>query len=517
MDIEQWLMNYRHSDATLLKVSRHWLGGEWRETADTGEDRVVINPNRGSKLFNYTTSPATFSSAVEAGDQALAPVNELSWGERLEIVRRLGEGLRHKRELFARALQIEAGKPAWDAYGEVANAIAHCQGVVDKGAYLGEALLAAAEISAWAPGAKVTLRGLGLSAAYLPFSNPVLTFAIYLSSAVLAGCPLLVVSSGHATLTTLILGEIAGTLGLPLGGLALLLGEFKDFRRGLADKRVASVLFVGSKEHGEQLQKDAFLQRKKLMVLQGGSKNSAIIHSSAVLGAAVKAVVYGVCKSAGQLPTSTSRVFVEEKILPEFCELLLASLQNLSIGPCDEMSVSESNLPLMGPLISGRSVERFLRFQTMARREAKVSLLQGKKLSRGGEGGFFVQPGIHLMDKYNPSSLYQSNMLFAPDCGVYPYGELEEVVDALGLSGQASSLAFMGEGELLKAYVPRLQVPNIIINGPTVELDQYFPFCSRALLNQAPLWGIGLSLALCSPQMLAQAGGGGSEFLDRLF
>ena len=68
----------------------------------------------------------------------------------------------------------------------------------------------------------------------------------------------------------------------------------------------------------------------------------------------------------------------------------------------------------MGPLYSKKAIDKFLRFQTMAKRESKKTLLWSRTYETESNG-YFVLPGVHMIDEFDPTSAYQSNVIMAPD------------------------------------------------------------------------------------------------------
>jgi acyl-CoA reductase-like NAD-dependent aldehyde dehydrogenase len=141
----------------------------------------------------------------------------------------------------------------------------------------------------------------------------------------------------------------------------------------------------------------------------------------------VKATLACSLRLAGQMCTSTSRVFVHRSLVHDFCAAIQHGAEQLKIDRTDlatQDRLAGAELlpghgsPHMGPLYAGEAVDRFLRFQTMARREARKSIVTGKKIPDFRRGNF-VTPGIHLMKQFDATSSYQSNVVFAPDIAIY--------------------------------------------------------------------------------------------------
>src|SRR5205823_5890789 len=99
--------------------------------------------------------------------------------------------------------------------------------------------------------------------------------------------------------------------------------------------------------------------------------------------------------------------------LSEFNEALTETISQMEIGRTDVVTRPGYRGPFMGPLYSHKAVEKFQRYQTMAHRESKQTLLWGKALETPTKG-YFVTPGAHLLQEFDNNSAYQGNVLFCP-------------------------------------------------------------------------------------------------------
>ncbi len=279
-------------------------------------------------------------------------------------------------------------------------------------------------------------------------------------------------------------------------------GNFSSFKQLLGDKRVAAILYTGSREHCDAIRVESRPHVGRQVVLQSGGKNAVIVHSSADLDLAVKSVVYGALTSAGQRCTSTSRVFVYRSVLPEFRDRLVAAFRAVPIGRTDLVEAGAG--PFMGPLYSAKSVEKFLRFQTMANREAEKTLLWGQV--REGEGqGFFVTPSIHYLSRFDNATAYQGNVLFSPDVAIYDYDILDTAIEQINTTDAAFAVSFIGDPDIIASRRGLFLAPNLLINSPTTEAEVTLPLAGRLQSGHHRFHGPGIALYLCYPQVLSPA------------
>jgi aldehyde dehydrogenase (NAD+) len=240
------------------------------------------------------------------------------------------------------------------------------------------------------------------------------------------------------------------------------------------------------------------------LILQSGGKNAALVHSSAEMDTAIKCVLMGALKSAGQLCTSTSRVFVHRTRLAEFNECLTQKINELPIGRTDLPLQKNERQPFLGPLYSQKAAEKFLRYQTMAHREAKLDLLWGKAVESEA-GGYFVRPGVHLIEKFDKASGYQGNVLFCPDIAIYEYDVLDEAIDQINSTDAPYVVSYIGDPEIIHARKTQFLAPNLLINLPTTEVE-HIPFpAGRFKTGNHRYNGAALALLLSFPSLIHSA------------
>ena len=350
---------------------------------------------------------------------------------------------------------------------------------------------------------KVIMYPVGITCAYLPFSTPLTSFASFMSAVLLSGCSSVLFAPVQSAVITNIFTRFDKEVGFPKGCFNLLFADFEYFRHSLSDSRVAAVVFTGSKEHCERLQKNSSKLEHRKLILNSGGKNSAIICKKADMENAAQGVVYGAFKTAGQLCTSTSRVFIHSSILSEFCESLSKIIAKINIGTTDTQSLNQKG-PFMGPLYSEKSVDRFLRFQTMAHREAQETLFWGKSLESNKLNGYFVHPGVHLMSSFNPKSAYQYNILMCPDLALYVFDDFEEAIENSNQVDSSLCLSIYDESKSIENIRHTIKAPNIFWNLPTVGKNAILPFACRNKTINHTYQGIGIAKDLSYPQIVIE-------------
>jgi acyl-CoA reductase-like NAD-dependent aldehyde dehydrogenase len=475
----------------------NFIAGEWQPNDRGTELSGSSNPNDGTRLVKAFTHKDSVLHAVECAENSRGKIAELSIDERIDILKRFRQTFADYETLTVDLLRIESGKPRWEAEEDLAASLAYIDNIIEHKDDYFKSLLGPATLGN--SSGDFRMNPIGVTVAYLPFSTPLTGFTFYFTAAVMAGCPLILVSSSHAILNSMLYAFAAEMTNAPKNLLNVIFGNYSSFKTAVSDNRVAAVLYTGSREHCDSMRKDARNRSGRQLVLQSGGKNAVIVHSSADLEIAVNCVMYGALKSAGQRCTTTSRVFVYKDHVDEFNERLVEAFKKIKIGRTD--LDNEDSDPFMGPLYSAKSVEKFLRFQTMANRESDKTLLWGKAIETAGNG-HFVSPGLHFINEFDNLNAYQSNVLFSPDVAIYPYSVLESAIERLNTTDAAFAVSFIGDPAIIESRRTQFLAPNLLINTPTVELEATLPLAGRLQSGHHRFHGPGIALYLCYPQVL---------------
>ncbi|RZA14429.1 MAG: aldehyde dehydrogenase family protein [Proteobacteria bacterium] len=487
-----------------LDFPGHFIGGEWVNEAKSEALQGSFNPSRGEPIGKIHLGRKTIETAIDAADLAQKAIFGTSLEERIVSLTRLRAQIADYEGLVVDAMCLEAGKPRWEAQADFRASIQQLDAILAEKDRIRQYLLGPVML-AW-PGTDFELRSNGITMAFLPFSTPLATFVQCLAGAVIAGSPLILMPSSHAVLSGILFAHIVEKLELPRGSVNIVFGNYQTFQKSLSDKRIQAVIYSGSREHCDAIRRDYAGALSRELLLQSGGKNAVIVAKDSDVKEAVRQTVYGVIKNAGQLNTSTSRAYVHDSMIEAFKEEIVRTVRNLSIGPTD----GKEN-PHLGPLYAQKAVDKFLRYQTMAKREATDTWVWGKSFSTG-TSGYFVSPGIHFFDELSQASSYQANVLMTPDVSVYRYKDVEEAIAATNDTEASLVTSLFGAAETVKPWVPHLKSPNVLINLPTVGLDVFLPVAGRKLCGDYRLNGLGIAFLLTYPQAIKVGHSDGHEF-----
>ena len=130
----------------------------------------------------------------------------------------------------------------------------------------------------------------------------------------------------------------------------------------------------------------------------------------------------------------------------------------------------------MGPLINEAAVEKYIRFQEIAKREEAESLMRGKALDLKHKG-FYVTPSINLVKKFDPKSVYQKSEIFGPNVAILKTSDFDEVLEVVNSTGYGLAMALFSKNETIyKQALLEAKVGILNLNRTTNGASSRLPF-----------------------------------------
>lgn len=495
------LIQLLNSDTFPVALPGHFIDGTWGVSKATANSMQSLCPSTGTLLASSSAHKSDVKAAIDCAFAYHLAHHSEDFDQRIARIKVFAGIFRECSRDIKKIAIREQGKPLWEIEHELNATTEYLDWVAENGDFIKDQLLGPARLGHLT--SQFIQKPAGVTAAYLPFSTTISTFGFYYVATTLSNCPMIMFSSSHNLLQGALFAAIAeqaslstnqerttsGSPPLSSGAFQMIFAGFSEFKLSLADRRVSAVMYTGSRDHCDEIRADSGSFPERRLILQSGGKNTALVHSSANMKLAVNSILLGAFRSAGQLCSSTNRVVVHHSRLEEFSQSIKEAMKKITIGPTH----LETFNPFMGPLYSDKAVERFLRYQTMAAREASSTLAWGRsfKPTKSGQDGHdisgreaptegnFVTPGIHLMESLEDTS-YQKSVIFCPDIAVYHYDELESGIrDIVNQTHASFSVSFFGDKSILEPRIHLFEAPNILHDLPTTEVEACLPLAGR--------------------------------------
>ena len=437
------------------------IAGSWAEPAQP--DGVLDNrsPADLSQLLGtHRWAAAQADRAVAAARDAGARFASLPQEARTALVRKIGAVLKAREEELARAIALDVGKPLWEARTEAQACAGKAAITADEGVKLVAGFPAPGQSSA-----ECRFRPLGVAAVLGPFNFPVHLPNGHILPALLCGNTVVFKPSEVAPHAAQVYAQCLVEAGVPPGVFNLVQGPGPVGAALSAHPGVDAVLFTGSWGVGQAIQR-ACLGQTKLLALEMGGKNAALILDDADPDKALHDVLFSAFVSAGQRCTAASRAIVLGDAR-RFAERIAKLAAKLVIGhPFDEGV-------FMGPLASEAARDKFERGQPGPEVE---TLLASRRVEPRGLRGCYVSPSVRLIERATGSA-YEREELFGPDLAVYAASSEEEAVHLANATDYGLAASVHTKDAARFDRVQRaLQCGVVNWNAPTVGASGRLPF-----------------------------------------
>jgi aldehyde dehydrogenase (NAD+) len=179
-------------------------------------------------------------------------------------------------------------------------------------------------------GLGVSPKSVGVVAAVIDYTAPLLNAARVIAPALAAGNTVVVKPSELTPLSTLALAEILQQAEIPAGVVNILPGDKAIGATLVAHPEVAAIAVIGSTSVGKHVQK-AIAGTGKRLVLELSGKSTTIVAEDAPIDQAVDGIITGAFANAGQ-GNSANRVLVAEPIAEQVISALKSRLAALRVG-----------------------------------------------------------------------------------------------------------------------------------------------------------------------------------------
>ncbi len=445
-----------HTTSAPTRSIGFYLNGDW---ATHGREYVITSIfDRSVVAVVYEATRDDVETAIEAAVQAFTVTRKMSSYQRANILRRIADGIRQRREEFARTICQEAGKPIKTARLEV-----------DRGIYTFEV---AAEEASRIYGEYIPLDTLETTAgrwgllrrfplgpvfAITPFNFPLNLVAHKIAPAIAAGCPIILKPAPQTPVTALMLTEVIHETGLPEGALAVMPLSNDDAELLVTDERIKLLTFTGSAAVGWALKSKA---GKKRVTLELGGNAGVIVHSDADLAFAAQRCVAGGFSYAGQTCISVQRILVEHSVFDNFTKLLLDDVHKLKVG---DPSHDDTDVP---PLIREQDAIRVTEWIDEAVQEGAKILTGGKRK------GSTVEPTV--LTNTTPQMRVNSAEIFAPVVTVESYDDFNDALFQINNTSYGLQAGiFTRDALLINTAFDTLEVGSVIAGDvPSFRVDQ---------------------------------------------
>lgn len=380
-----------------------------------------------------------------------------SLAERGELLKRAQSALAAVKDDLARGIALETGKPITEARGEVGAVLAKFDLTIEDA----QQHLARREVTGGPHPAFVRQGAVGPAVVIAPFNFPLHLGNGALLAYLAAGNPVIFKPSPFSALVA---GKYAEILreSFPPGVFNFVQGWADEAQALSLDPRVRAVCFTGSVPVGRALSKALAEDFSKLLALELGGRNAAIVCADADLDLAARAVADAMCLTCGQRCNATSRVLADGRIAEEFSAKLAVELARWEPG--DPLA----DATRLGPLINQTAVQRYGDLLATHADWLVPGHIVGEV---AGKRGHYILPAVRR------GATRADVECFVPIADFDTFADLDEAVAKNNASPFGLTAAvFTRSEQTFHQLGDELRVGNLYANLPTTFSPSTLPF-----------------------------------------
>ena len=441
----------------------NYINGKWVKGTSTFQ---TINPANEELLAEIALAEISdVDAAVQAAAEAFKSWRLLPAPLRGEILFKVGDLLKQKKEELAQLLTRDMGKVIAEARGDVQEAIDMAYFMGGEGRRL---------LGYTAPVEMPNKFGMavrdpsGVVGLITPWNFPIAVPSWKIFPALVAGNTIIWKPSPETPAISAAFVKVFEEAGLPPGVFNLLLASGADVAKALVShQNVRVISFTGSTTTGRAIAESAARWNKKVSLEMGG-KNAIIVLDDANLDLVTDASLWAAFGTSGQRCTAASRLIVQKGIANKLKEALTERTKKLKLGDGLDPKVE------VGPVINKTAVERIHNYVQLGQKEG-ARVLAGAAVADVNGKGFFYSPT--LFDGVQPGSTLEAEEIFGPVLSIIEVDTLEEAIEVNNRSQYGLSTSIFTQ-DVNRAFTAMRDIFSglVYINHGTTGAEIQFPF-----------------------------------------
>jgi acyl-CoA reductase-like NAD-dependent aldehyde dehydrogenase len=402
------------------------------------------DPSNGELLGDVqVTTRERLSTVVAQAHAAVVHWRKLGAAERVRVLEKAYARLEPHIKELAELLSREMGKDFRRSTGEVGN-------VVYGGTYIARGAMEALNARDLGGGSLVEYAPLGVVAVISPWNYPLAMASNLIVPALVAGNTVIFKPSEETPLVAEKFIECLNKV-LPQHVLQVVYGDSEQ-GKALVESNVQLIAFTGSQAAGKDIMARASGQLKRLVMELGGNDPMVVLQDAHIESAARFAVASSF-ENAGQMCTSTERIYVDERIADQFEKRVVELATRYQVGPWDMAGVN------IGPIINADQHSKVIEHILDAETKGARVLLGGSQQPER-----YIRPTV--ISDMTPTMLMEQEETFGPVVSISRVSSITEAIARANNSSYGLGAVVFGSTEA-EAVAAQLEAGMIGINqGP---------------------------------------------------
>ena len=422
-----------------------------------------VNPAKNEVIWTANSaSEQQVDTAVKSARNAFFSWSDLSFKERLNIVKKFGEVLGENKEQMADAIAKETGKPIWETRTEVGammgkiaiseKAYHERTGTVENAMPVGKAV--------------IRHKAHGVVAVFGPYNFPGHLPNGHIVPALLAGNTVVFKPSELTPMVAELTLKLWQQAGLPAGVINLVQGEVETGKALASHRGIDGLFFTGSSRTGHFIHEQFSGQPGKILAIEMGGNNPLIVKDVADTKAVVHDIIQSAFISSGQRCTCARKLFLPQGEQGDLIlSQLIAATKAIKVGFYDDQEQ-----PFMGSMISIGAAKSMVAAQSQLIELGATSLVELVHTENTG----FVSPGI--LECTNVSD-FPDDEHFGPLLKVFRYTDFDQAIELGNDTAYGLSAGLLSDNsEDYDYFLRRVRAGIVNWNRPITGASSAAPF-----------------------------------------
>ena len=394
-----------------------FIDGKWQKSA-SGETYDVINPATEEIIGKASKANSEdIQKALKSAEKGLKIWRNTSPWERSKIIRKISELIKQRVDVLSKWLTLEVGKPLTEGPGEVGGAA----DIFEWNSEETKRIFGEINQSRF-PNTKIHViyQPVGVVAALIPWNFPVVLASRKISTALAAGCSVIVKPDVITPGSVMEIVDICREAGVPQGVVNLLSGDPAGISEELIKSDIVKKISItGSTRVGKLILKQA-AEKVQRVTMELSGHSPFIVFDDVDLNKVTDMAITSKFRNNGQVCISPNRFYIHESKKNDFANLMVKKTKQLKIGNGMDKDT------LLGPLTTKERLDGIEKLVEITKNEGARVLLGGKKPANFNKGYYF-EPTI--FDEVKDNFTIMKEEPFGPIIPLLTFKSFDEVIE----------------------------------------------------------------------------------------
>jgi len=359
-----------------------FIDNKWFQSKETYD---VINPSTEEVLGSASkASNEQVNQAIQSASKGFLSWKKTQAWDRSKKIRKIADLIRERKDIIAKWISLEVGKPFTQAQAEV---------------------IASADIFEWNAEETKRIYGqtvesrfrdtrviinyepVGVVAGLVPWNFPCILASRKISTALGAGCSIICKPDVITPGSVMALIDIIKEVGLPDGTVNMLSGDPAGIAQQLIDSDIIKKISItGSTRVGKLILKQA-ADKVQRVTMELSGHSPFIVHGDADVEKAVNMAILAKYRNTGQVCISPSRFYIHESKKNVFTKRYVEETEKLKLGPGINIDTD------LGPITTEKRINEIEELVRTTEKEGAKILCGGKRSAKFNKG-YFYEPTV---------------------------------------------------------------------------------------------------------------------------